>query len=203
MFDLAGHVPGWSLDDARAFAWSLPGNVYSDSWQWAQAWSETFAWAIRLAPGTSVADEIDRALPTIIAQFARRPFGKTAIVPAEVARKFAIEMAVHIAARRIIANDLPGAERVLATAGGPLGAIAGSAPVGTETTHDANHDLELETMQALVAALGHQPVTLPRPAAREHGLLLVLGMMRPYEAAIRDRWTAALVSAGFPKPPRP
>jgi len=201
LFELAGKVSGWKLADARTYAWSLPGNTYASPQQWAQTWSEILTRAIRYAPDLVVADEIERALPVIIAGFARAPGNKTVKIPADVVRKLAIDVATDIAARRLIAKDLAGAARIVALAAGPISAIAGKTPVEPERTRDSNYQTRITTLEVLIASLRGTKAPQPSESERSFGMDLFGHMVRPYTAQVRAPWIKALIAAGYPARP--
>lgn len=195
LFEQADAVPGWTLADARAFAWTLPGNSYQTPQQWQQAWSEILAAAIMMATDDKLAGEIEAALPTIVAKFAQGPAGKTTVVPAELVRRFAIDLAPHVVARRLLANDLAGAARFVNLANGPLKAIAGTTRLTPEGARDGNYQTRIKVLEVLVAALGGAKVRPPSDGDRTFGMDLFAMMMRPYVTP--ETWTKALVSAGY------
>ncbi len=199
LFEQADVVPGWTLADARAFAWALPGNSYQTPQQWQQAWSEILAAAIMMANDDKLAAEIETALPTIVAKFAQASGGKTTVVPAELVRKFAIDLAPHVVARRLLANDVAGAARFVKLANGPLKAIAGTTRLTPEGTRDGNYLTRIKVLDVLVTALGGARTQPPSDGDRSFGMDLFSMMMRPYQTP--PTWTKALVSAGY-SPPR-
>jgi hypothetical protein len=201
LFDLADKVPGWSRADARAHAWSLPGNVYGEPWAWATAWDELLRQAVAVARTSAMADEVERALPTITARFGQTPGGKTVTIPGDVLRRFAIAQASSIALRRVIGRDWDGAIRVLDWADGPLAGLtlAGTA-VRPEVDGSGNERLMVATVRALASVLAGRAVTgLPAPEHRDHAVRLVLSSLaRPYRESLRLEWAAALARAGYP-----
>lgn len=195
LFELADQVPGWTIADARAFAWGLPGNVYVTPDQWLQAWSEILGSAVRTAPDAKMADEVERGLPAIIARFGTTPTGKTIQVPGGVARRLAELLAGDIVARRILAKDLPGAARFLALANGRLAKITGATPVGKEGPRHPNGEALLRGLTALVTKLGGGKVRAPSESVRSHTRGQVDQALRPY--AEHATWLAVLASAGY------
>ena len=195
LFELAGQVPGWSIDDARAFAWTLPGNVYATPEQWLQIWSEILGTAIRMAPDTKVADEVERGLPAILSRFGALPGGRITQVPGAVARQLAVLVAGDIIARRLLAKDLPGAARMVALATGPIGKIAGATQVAKEGPRHPNSEALMRGLSALVTKLQGGKVVAPSEGQRSTTRNLVEQNLRPY--AELATWRAALASAGY------
>ncbi len=195
LFELAGQVPGWSLDDARAFAWTLHGNVYASPEQWLATWTEILSTAIRVAPDAKVADEVERALPTIIARFGAQPGGKSTLVPGAIARQLAVLLAGDIVARRLLAKDLPGAARFVALATGPIAKIAGATPIGKEGPRHPNSESLMRGLSALVTKLLGGKVVAPTENQRVITRTLFEQNLRPY--AEMATWRAVLASAGY------
>ncbi|MBP6632157.1 MAG: hypothetical protein KA297_22245 [Kofleriaceae bacterium] len=201
LFELADRVPGWTLADARAHAWALPGNRYVEPWAWANAWDELLRQAVAVAPTSALADEVERALPTITARFAQGPGGKAVSVPGDVLRRFALAQASSIALRRVVARDWTGARRVLDWADGPLAALTlPGTTVRPEVDRSGNERLVLATARVLVDVLARRPATgVPPLEQRDHAARLLLGSTaRVYHPALRRQWAVALARAGYP-----